>query len=83
LPVGEASGFIFVGVDTTEFFTVSIIDGDQPMMMLATAVLIEGGFFVSRAAFRWGLGHGAILLMLAMMRTIANNGKFRKYRTRY
>lgn len=83
MPVRKASGFIFVGVHTSKLFAVGVKNGDQPVMMLAAAVFIEGGFFVSRTALRWSLGHGAILLIVPMMRTIANNGTFRKYRTRY
>ena len=67
LAVGKAGGFVLVGIHTTELFAVGIINGDQPVMMLAAAVFIKGGLFVFRTALGWSLGHGAILLVFPMM----------------
>src|ERR1700676_56688 len=59
LAVGKARSFVFVGVYTTKFFAVCVGDGDQPVMMLAAAVFIEGGFVCFCRVFGGAFCHGS------------------------
>ena len=72
LAVGEARGFVLVGVYATKFFAVCIRHGDQPVMMLAAAVLIEAGLVCFCGVLGGAFCHGAFLFLTSVMRTIAN-----------
>jgi len=60
LAVGEARGFVLVGVYATKFFAVGVGHGDQPVMMLAAAVFIEGGFVCFCRVFGSAFCHGVL-----------------------
>ena len=51
LALGEARGFVFVGVHSPKLFTVGVINADQPMMMFAPAVPGEGILVFVRCFF--------------------------------
>jgi len=82
LAVGEARGFILIGVYAPKFFAVSVRHGDQPVMMLATAVFIEVGFVSFCGVLGGAFCHGAFLFLAAVMRTIANKRGMRKWHVR-
>ena len=72
LAVGEARGFVLVGVYATKFFAVCVRHGDQPVMMLAAAVFIEAGLVCFCGVLGGAFCHGAFLFLTSVMRTIAN-----------
>jgi hypothetical protein len=61
LAVGKARGFFFVGVHAAKSLAVRVKHSNQPVMMLAAPVFVEGGLFVSRAAFGGAFSHDAFL----------------------
>jgi hypothetical protein len=47
LPIGKTGGFLSIGVNAPEFLTVRVINGHQPMMVLAAPVLAEVTLFLT------------------------------------
>ena len=41
LPVGKTDRFFAIGVHASEFLAVGVVDGDQPMVVLAAPILAK------------------------------------------
>jgi hypothetical protein len=48
LPLGKTRGFVLIGIDAAELFTVRVVHGDQPMVMLSPPILSESTLFFTR-----------------------------------
>jgi hypothetical protein len=57
LALRKACGFVLIGVDAPELFSIGIVDTDKEMVMFAAAILPKGTLASSRAFFRYIFCH--------------------------
>ena len=63
LAIGKACGFFFVGVHAAKLFAVGVKYGNQPVVVLAAAIPIEGALLGFGVGLGGALGHGAVLFL--------------------
>jgi hypothetical protein len=57
LALRETRGFILVGVNAAELFSIGIIDTDEVVVMFAAAIFAEGTLASIRTSCRYGFCH--------------------------